>query len=60
MLLATTTSQAKRLSQLVTLSLQTFCACDVFLRAKVIRTATQPERVIELAERKRWQDRLLK
>jgi hypothetical protein len=60
MLPATPPSQAKQLSQPVTLSLQTFCACDVFLRAKVIRTATQRGRVIELAERKRWQDRLLK
>jgi hypothetical protein len=56
MLLATLPSQAKQLSQPVTLSLQTFCACDVFLRTRVIRTETLPERVIELAERKRWQD----
>jgi len=29
-------------------------AMRLFQRTKVIRTATQPERVIELAERKRW------
>jgi hypothetical protein len=60
MLLATPLPQGKQLSQRKRVSLQTFCACDVFLRAKVIRMATQPERGIELAERKRWQDRLLK
>jgi hypothetical protein len=58
MLLATPPLQAKQPSQLVTLSLQTFCACDVFLRAKAIRLATQPGRVIELAQGKCWQDRL--
>ena len=60
MLLATPPRQVKQLSEPVTLSLQTFCACDVFLQAKEIRLATQQERVIEIAEGKCWQDRLEK
>jgi hypothetical protein len=56
MLLATPPLQAKQLSQPVTLSLQTFCACDVFLQAKAIR----PGLVIELAQQKCSQWRLLK
>ena len=60
MLLATPPLQAKQLSQPVTLSLQPFCAGDVFLQVKAIRRATGPARLIELARRKCWQDRLLK
>jgi hypothetical protein len=59
MLLATPPLQAKP-SQPVMLSLQTFCACDVFSRAKVIPLATRPGRVIELAQQKCSQWRLLK
>jgi hypothetical protein len=56
MLLAIPPLQAKQQSQPVTLSLQTFCACDVFSRAKAIPLG----RVIELAPQKRSQWRLLK
>jgi len=56
MLLATPPLQAKQRSQPVTLSLQTFCECDVFLQAKAIPLG----RVIELAQQKCSQWRLLK
>jgi len=49
MLLATRPLQAKQLSQPVMLSLQPFCAGDVFLQVKAIRQAT---RLFELAQRK--------
>jgi hypothetical protein len=48
--------QTKQRSQPVTLSLQTFCACEVFSRTKV----TLPGRVIELAQQKCSQWRFLK
>jgi hypothetical protein len=60
MLLATPPLQAKQQSQPVTLSLQTFCACDVFSRAKAIPPAIPLGWVIELAPQKRSQWRLLK
>jgi hypothetical protein len=60
MLLATRPVQAKQLSQPVTLSLQSFCAGDVFLQVKAIRRATRAARLVELAQRKCWQDRLVK
>jgi hypothetical protein len=52
--------QVKQLSQSVSLSLQPLCADDVFLRVKAIPRATRPARLFELAQRKWWQDRLLK
>jgi hypothetical protein len=52
--------QVKQLSQSVSLLLRPFCARDAFLQAKAIRLATQPPRLFELAQRKRWQDRLVK
>jgi hypothetical protein len=60
MLLATRPLQAKQLSQPVMLSLQPFCVGDVFLQVKAIRRATRPVRLFELAQRKCWQDRILK
>jgi hypothetical protein len=59
MLLAARPLQAK-LSQPVVLSLQPFCAGDVFLQVKAIRRATRAARLVELAQHKCWQDRLVK
>jgi hypothetical protein len=61
MLLATRPLQAKQVSQPGMLSLQPFCAGDVFLQVKAIRRATRTARLpLELAQRKYWPDRLLK
>jgi hypothetical protein len=61
MLLATRPLQAKQVSQPVMLSLQPFCAGDVFLQEKAIRLATRTAPLqLELAQRKCWPDRLLK
>jgi hypothetical protein len=60
MLLATRPLQAKQLSQPVALSLQPFCAGDVFLQVKAIRRATRAARLVELAQHKCWQDLLVK
>jgi hypothetical protein len=61
MLLATRPPQAQQVSQPVMLSLQPFCAGDVFLQVKAIRRAIRTARLLlELAQRKCWPDRLLK
>jgi hypothetical protein len=52
--------QAKQLSQSVSLSLQAFCAGDVFFGVKAIRQAIRTARLFELPQRKCWQSRLLK
>jgi hypothetical protein len=60
-LLATRRLQAGQVSQPVMLSLQLFCAGDVFLQVKAIRRAIRTARLLlELAQRKCWPDRLLK
>jgi hypothetical protein len=52
MLLATRPLQAKQLSQPVMLSLQPFCAGDVFLQVKAIRRATRAALLVELAAKR--------
>jgi hypothetical protein len=59
-LLAIRSLQAKQLSQPVSRSLQPFCAGDVFLQSKAIQRAIRPARLLELAQHKCWQDRLVK
>jgi hypothetical protein len=61
MLLATRPLQAQQVSQPVMLSVQPFCAGDVFLQVKAIRRATRTARLLlELAQRNCWPDRSLK
>jgi hypothetical protein len=60
MLLATRPSQATQVSQRVKLSLRPLCAGVAFLQVKAIRRATRAARLVELAQPKRWQGRLLK